>query len=232
MLKKAATALFLCLVSLASLPTFADQAQPKKANVVRVGETVYVSGHVKYWAEGLFDSNGRFIPDPSAVKTKRIVFVNTDSSRPETRGGGELFKRRAEGRGGVDVVVVGRCDLICAGLYISGKSRTLAPGGYFDLQTPIDRDTNKLETRFPATEFAIFESNPLALAHKDVFYEAFTKGGETGGLRVDATSAQFCESRGPDGDKGCKNYPLNALTLGLITSAEPVEIDIPQNLRR
>ncbi len=202
-------------------------AQPKKKkNFVRVGTTVFVSGHFKNWSSKLFP--GPWEPLPSEEITKRVVFVNTLSENQEKTGLADMFVRKAHNRG-ISTVVVGRCDLFCARLFMAGKDRTLTPLAYIDLQAPIDYDTKQIETRFPQSQFNIFEQNSaIAAALKDVYFEAFSKGGKTGGLRVTATSAQFCKTRNPDTE--CKNYPLHSTSMGLSTSSEPESLVIPDEL--
>jgi hypothetical protein len=224
-------ALFLAMTT-GSCSSFAEPVQSDKpARFVRVGTTVYVSGHFTKWAaqflkHPMVPTETETVTEP---KTETVVLVDLQSERQERLELGWNFKKRGEIREW-NIVVVGRCDLFCARFALSGKTRTLAPGAYFDLQVPRDYATKQLEPKFPNTQFAIYESNPAAMRHKDVFYEAFTQGGETGGLQVNATSAQFCISRNPD--TGCKDYPLNAVALGLITSGEPARISIPSNLIR
>jgi hypothetical protein len=221
----------IAFLALSALSVSADElalsaAPVKKSNFVLVGTTAYVSGHFSKWL-GRFDYT--WVPKSGESKIEKIVLYNVTSERQDGTGAAEVFKKRAALRGW-NIVVVGRCDLFCARFVTAGKTRTLAPGAYFDLQTPIDYDTKKLETRFPGSQFAIYETIPLAVEHKAVFFEAFSQGGETGGLRVDATSARFCKERGAQGEKDCKDYPLNAFSMGLITDAEPAVVELPENL--
>lgn len=196
---------------------------------VRVGTTVFVSGHFKYWLSKDF-LNGPFIPDPSEPKTERIVFVDVESERQENPGFSTSFQAKARNRG-VSTVVVGRCDLFCARMFMAGKERTLAPGAYIDLQVPIDWESKKVEAHWPQTQFNLFEKNSLLAASlKDVYYEAFTQGGLTGGLQVTLKQAQFCKARNPDVD--CKSYALDSTKMGLTTSSTPTLIELPPELAR
>lgn len=214
------SALFYCLSGQS-----AEQPE-KKSNAVFVGTTLFVSGHFSKWGGKI---NYTWEIKPGETKIEKIVFVDITSDRQEKMGFAEVFKGYAQTRGW-DTVAVGRCDLFCARLLAAGKNRTLAQGAYIDLQVPVDYDTKKLEPRYPNTQFALYEKNPLSAANKEIFYEAFTAGGMTGGLRVDGKSAQFCKSRDPDIE--CKNYQIDGVSLGILTSGELVKIGIPFELMR
>jgi hypothetical protein len=207
-------------------PPLEQTVKPKY--VVRVGTTVFVTGHFTKWESRVPFLNSTLVPSPKEEKTDLLVLVDTKSERQEATGMAELDIKYLKARG-ISVAAVGRCDLFCSRLMMGGKERYLAPGAYFDLQVPIDHEKKKLETRFPHTQFVVFEKNSeVAARQKDVYFEAFSEGGETGGLRVTASSAQFCKTRSELGGTDCKDYPLDSTKLGLTTSSLQIDFEIPE----
>lgn len=205
------------------------------------GATIFVSGPLQYWSSGLWNSLwnpksegawAKYKADPN-LKVERVVFVNTTSLRPEVTGG-EISVNVTMRDMKIDTVVVGRCDLFCSRYFAGGTNRYFAqdlPKGksFIDIQVPVDYPTQKLEPRFPETQLAIYQRNiPNIGSFKEVMTEALTKGGWNGGLEVPADGdVRFCEDR--VSEKGCKTYSgVSALSMGFITSAERMQIDIPK----
>jgi hypothetical protein len=222
-------AILVSILFLSALQFSASAIAETPKHYVRVGTTVFVSGHFKYWMSKDF-INSSYLPADSEPKTETIVFVDVTSERQESVGFATTFRKRAQNRG-ISTVVIGRCDLFCARLFMSGKERTLAAGAYIDLQVPIDWETKKVEGRWPQTQFNLFEKNSvIAASLKDIYFEAFSQGGLTGGLQVTSTQAQFCKARNPDIE--CKSYPLDSTLMGLTTSPTPALIELPPELAR
>lgn len=204
---------------------FSAQAQSPNPYFAKVADTVFVSGPFQEWVSQLKD----VLRLDSGVK--RVVFVNTTSERQEKTSWGIVHSKYMRDRGDITTVVIGRCDMFCARSFMGGAVRQFGQDlpdqkAVIELQAPIDWDTKQIEIKFPASQFALFEQDPNALTNRDIYTEAFSKGGETGGLRVYPDQPpEFCASRSPDA--GCKTYQLNGMKLGLLTTSERVAIDLP-----
>jgi hypothetical protein len=165
---------------------------------------------------------------PSKIKT--VVFVNMGNVGRWEKVGSEVLVQKWLKAANATTIAVGACENYCASWFAGGTKRLLAKGAYIDLKTPIDLDTQKLEPRYPHTQFAMFErdtASPAVIPHKEIFVEAFTKGGMTGGTRFSVDHIEFCKARNPDVD--CKVYEgLDAYKVGLLTDPNPVEILLPE----
>ncbi len=196
---------------------------------VQQGDTIFVRpGKRPYgWTNPLNIALRKSV-DTHDIKT--VVFVNMGKVGRWERVGGEGFVQPYLRNGGVTTIVVGACENYCAAMFSGGTRRLLAEGAYLDIKTPIDSETKQLEPRFPNSQFAVYErqiATPAVRPYKDIFYEAFTKGGMTGGTRFYAEKVQFCEARDPD--QGCKLYEgMDAATIGLITDTTPAVVTLPE----
>jgi hypothetical protein len=116
---------------------------------------------------------------------------------------------------------------------VGGVSRQFGPDvadspTHIDIQVPVDYATQQLETKYPQTQFAIYERTiPGILQHKDVMVEALTQGGWKGGLTILAEGdARFCLDR--PSEKGCKTHVgANAFSMGFVTTRERASVDLP-----
>lgn len=189
------------------------------------GDTIFVRHYKRpySWTNPLSTRLNNFYA-PSKIKT--VVFVNMSEVGRWEKVGSEVLVQQWLKAANATTIAVGACENYCASWFAGGAKRLLARGAYLELKTPIDFDTKKLDPRFPHTQFAVYErdkATPGVLPYKDIFFEAFTKGGMTGGTRFSHDQVQFCASRNPDDD--CKIYEgLNAYKVGLIT--EPIAVDV------
>lgn len=220
-----------------------NDAPPPAVNpyFTRVGTTIFVSGPLQEWASDLRNALPnplmeapwkKYTNDPT-LKVERVVFFHTTSLRPEVAGG-EIYISERMRTLKIDTVVMGRCDLFCSRYFSGGVQRQFAQElpvqkSFIDIQVPVDYRTQKLETRFPDTQLAVYQRNiPNIGSFKEVMVEGLTKGGWNGGLEIPAEGdVRFCEDRSPE--KGCKTYVgVTALSMGFVTSQERVQIDIPK----
>lgn len=216
----------LLLISLlASAGALAQTLPDTNPYFAKVGGSVFVSGPFQEWVGDLKEA----LRLDSGVK--RVVFVNTVSERQERVDWGILHAKYMRERGDITTVIVGRCDMFCARSFAGGSVRQFGQDlsnqkALIELQTPIDWETKQLETKFPFSQFIPYEQDPNAMVSKDIYTEAFSRGGMTGGLRVYPDQApEFCAGRNPDA--GCKTYQTDGVKLGLLTTTERATIDLP-----
>jgi hypothetical protein len=207
----------------------ADQVQPApRDDFVRQENTVFVRpGKRPYgWTTPLRDALNSYYK-PSEIKT--VVFVNMGSVGRWEKVGSEVLVQRWLKEAHVTTIAVGACENYCASWFAGGVQRRLADGAFLDLKTPIDYSTKVLEPRYPNSQFAMFEREeaaPGVLPFKNIFVEAFTKGGMTGGTRFYLDKVQFCAARNPD--EGCKQYDgVDAVKVGLVTDPTPATVILP-----
>lgn len=239
MYQRLATTLSLTFLILGGTETHAVEQMKTvgKPALVKIGTTVFVRGSSLNWAIPLNDA----VPNPrrealyreylKSDPVKRIVFVNIDTTERIEGVEWAAFVRPLIRAANIETVVVGKCNQSCAKYFLGGVNRLAATGAYIELQAPIAGATMKAEIRFPATQVAAYEEfAPGTIAFKHIFIEAFSKGGDKGmlgGTRFYANQkTQFCEDWAME--NSCKNYNENATQIGLLTSAEPVNIELPE----
>lgn len=226
---------------------FAQNAVPTQLTIsspyfAKVGDTVFVSGHFKFWLRSLYkllpasysDVDTKAYYDDPSRQVDTVVFVNDTTPGFEDPGGAYRMIERLK-KYGISTVIAGRCDLFCARMFLGGKTRLFAQDvgkeqSRFSIQVPIDYETRKLERRFPNTQLAVFALTvpQFAATYKDMLAEGFTKPvDETGGLNIYADQPpQYCDSfKKPT---TCKEYSgLDAFKMGLTTAPGRVTVTLP-----
>lgn len=216
-------------LGLASLACLAEEIRIGD-DYVRQGDTVFVRQGAKPFAGWNIILNDDLNPFYRPTQIKTVVFVNMGNVGRWLQVGHESKIQEWMKAANVTTIVVGACENYCAVRFAGGAKRLFAQGAFIDLKAPVDFETKKLETRFPAAQFAMLERKtaaPGTMPYKDVFFEAFTKSGMTGSTRFAADTVQFCEDR--ETLKGCKSYDgLDAYKVGLITDPNLTTVKLPE----
>lgn len=219
------------ILGIATLSVNAQSNQPAtvvKEDFVLTGDTVFVRpGKQPYgWTMPLRERLNNYY-QPSKIKT--VVFVNMGSVGHWEGVGSEVLIQKWLNAASATTIIVGECENYCAGWYAGGRRRLMAKGASIDLKTPISFESRTLQPKFPNTQFAMFEretATPAVLPYRDIFVEAFSKGGLTGSTKFTLGNVQFCKERNPEQE--CKTYDgLNAYKVGLVTDPDPVDVQLP-----